>query len=124
MVIYQKDGIDPDTGKTKYREACSFKLHPNWTDVMILLSALPSSGTFTALAVPASLARLPKGMLALINYTPHKMKFRFGEEGGIYSIAPYDNVYLSLEEIPKNHYIKVMAILFENHGWHKAYDTT
>ena len=67
---------------------------------------------------------LPEGVLAIINYTNSKMKFRFGVEGPIYSISPYDNVYVSLKDLPENHYIKVMALLFKGGMWHRAYSTT
>ena len=104
----------PETGEPKYREACSANVLPMWRQVMILLNLTASNVRMSA--VDASLANMPKGNIAIVNYTPVDMKFRFGspdEVGGsdhIYDISAYGTVKIPLRRLNENKRAKVQAV--------------
>ena len=123
MTFYRKDGVD-EFGKPKFVKACSVEVVPGWTNVIILLRTNPSGTNSSAVAVESSLSKLPKGKLCIVNYTPAKMLFQFGENGEVHPVEPYKNVIVSLSKLPENNYIKVRAGLYVKNDLYPAYDTT
>ena len=122
MVFYRIDGRD-QSGNVKFVEVCSCIVVPGWKHVMIMIRA-SSSGSVSAVAVDASLVNLPRGKLAIINYTRAPMKFMFGSKDNIYDIKPYGDVRVPLSLVPDSNYIDVSAIVKLKDKWLRVYNTT
>ena len=125
MVFYKANGRD-SAGNAKFTEACSCTVSPGWKHVMIMMRSNKTGSSMSAMAIDASMSKLPKGTVAIVNYSPKLMKFKFGGEKDdpVYDIPPYGDIKLSLSKVPDNNLMKVMAVMKIGNEWKLIYKYT